>query len=142
MGLFDIFKKGTFFNGRSTEGLQDDDLDFEKWINAHRKWRLRLQAYIQGESKEELDEHAICHDDRCDLGKWLHGNGKKFYNELPVYQRLVTDHATFHRSAGEVVAKFKQEGEKEARRTLTGEFDMSSLRVIDGLSELERKVKQ
>lgn len=142
MAFFDLFKKLAFFKGRSTEGLQEEDLDFQKWVSAHRNWRQRLIAYIEGNSQETLDEHVICHDDRCDLGKWIHGNGQRFYGEEPPFQRLVNDHAAFHRSAGDVVSLFKSKGEKEARRTLTGDFDLCSMRVIDGLSQLERRVKQ
>lgn len=141
MALFDFFRKLSFFKGRSTEGLREEDLDFQKWIGAHRNWRQRLVAYIDGTSGETLDEAVICRDDRCDLGKWIHGNGTKFYGGEVPFQRLVGDHAAFHRAAGEVVGLFKASGEKEARRTLTGDFDLCSMRVIDGLEQLERRVK-
>ncbi|MCE1183853.1 MAG: CZB domain-containing protein [Rhodocyclales bacterium] len=142
MALFNFFKKLSFFSGRSTEGLQEEDLDFQKWIAAHRNWRQRLVSYIDGSSREVLDEHAICHDDRCDLGKWVHSNGKKFYGDEAVFQRLVGDHAAFHRAAGDVVGLYKTKGEKDARRVLSSDFDLCSLRVIDGLEQLERRVKQ
>lgn len=141
MALFDFFKKMSFFSGRSTEGLQEEDLDFQKWIAAHRDWRRRLLAYIDGVSDEKLDETVICHDNRCDLGKWIHGNGGKFYGGEAVFQQLQQDHAAFHRSAGEVVSQFKQQGEKHARRTLNGEFDLHSMHVVSGLEQLEQQVK-
>ena len=142
MALFDFFRKLSFFKGRSTEGLQEEDLDFEKWVNAHRNWRHRLVAYIDGTSTEALDETAICHDNRCDLGKWIHGNGNKFYGDVPTFQRLIQDHAAFHKSAAEVVGQFKVNGEKDARRILNSEFDLCSMRVVSGLEQLERQVKQ
>ncbi len=142
MALFNLFRNISFFKGRSTEGLNEEDLDFSKWITAHRDWRHRLVAYIEGASNEQLDEHAICHDNRCDLGKWIHGNGKKFYGDEAVFQRLQEDHAAFHRAAGEVVSQFKSGGEKEARRVLNGDFDMRSMHVVNGLEQLERKISQ
>lgn len=142
MALFDFFRKFSFFKGRSTEGLLEEDLDFQKWIAAHRNWRQRLVAYLDGSSSETLDESVICHDNRCDLGEWIHGNGNKFYGDVPVFQRLIQDHAAFHRSAAEVVGQFKQGGEKDARRILNGEFDLCSMRVIGGLEQLERQVRQ
>lgn len=142
MAMFDFFRKLSFFKGRSTEGLQDEDLDFQKWVAAHRDWRRRLVSYIDGSSTETLDETAICHDNRCDLGKWIHGNGGKFYGDVPVFKRLADDHAAFHRAAGEVVGQFKQQGEKEARRILNGEFDLRSMHVVSGLEQLEKQVKQ
>jgi hypothetical protein len=141
MSFFDFFRKLSFFKGRSVEGLQEEDLDFQKWIAAHRNWRRRLQDYIDGMSVESLDENAICHDDRCELGKWIHGNGWKFYKEENTFQQLVTDHACFHRSAAEVVVYHKKNDEKSARKTLQGDFDRYSMHVISALERLEKQVK-
>ncbi len=96
MALFNFFRKLSFFANRSTEGLQEEDLDFQKWIAAHRDWRRRLQAYIDGLSTEQLDEKAISCDDRCDLGKWIHGNGRRFYGSENNFRQLQADHAHFH----------------------------------------------
>ena len=142
MALFDFFRKFSFFKGRSTEGLVADDLDFQKWIAAHRDWRRRLVSYIDGSSQEALDETVICVDNRCDLGKWIHSNGIKFYGEEQTFKHLVDDHAKFHQAAGEVVRLYKNDGVKKATRALTGEFDIRSMRVIGDLEALERQVKR
>lgn len=142
MAFFDFFRKFSFFQGRSTEGLQEEDLDFQKWIGAHRDWRRRLLAFLDGSSTETLDENVICCDDRCELGKWIHGNGGKFYSQVSTFDQLVTDHAAFHRSAGEVVRLFKTEDEKTARKALHGDFDRYSMHVIGGLEKLEQQVKR
>lgn len=140
MAIFDMFKKFAFFKGRTTEGLQAEDLDFQKWIGAHRNWRQRLIAYIDGSGTETLDEVVVCRDDRCELGQWLHGNGQRFYAGENIFQRLVNDHAAFHQAAGKVISIFKSKGERDARRKLTGDFDLCSVRVIDDLNQLERRV--
>ena len=141
MSFLSIFRKFAFFNGRSTDGLRDEDLDFQKWINAHRAWRQRLVALLEGNSKEQLDEQAVCRDDRCELGHWIHGNGQRFYGDESAFQRLTNDHAAFHRAAGEVVSLHRQQDERQARRVLNGEFDLCSVRVISGLEALEQRVK-
>ena len=141
MALFEFFRKLNFFQGRSTDGLREEDLDFQKWIEIHRDWRHRLVAYIDGISQETLDETVICLDNRCELGRWLQGHGKQFYGDEAIFQRLVHDHAAFHRSAGDVVAQFKSHGEKNARRTLHGEFDLHSMHVVNALEQLEQRVK-
>ncbi len=142
MALFDFFRKLNFFANRSTEGLREEDLDFQKWIAAHRDWRRRLQAYIDGLSTEQLDEKVISCDDRCDLGKWIHGNGRRFYGSESNFRQLQTDHAHFHKAAGEVVSCYKEKGEREAKRALHGDFDRYSMHVITGLEKLEQQVKQ
>jgi hypothetical protein len=141
MALFDFFKKFSFFGGRSTEGLREEDLDFQKWVAAHRDWRRRLLEYIDGIGKEELDETIVCQDNRCELGKWIHGNGRKFYGGEAIFQRLVYDHAAFHRSAGKVISLFKKRDEKNAHRALNSEFDLHSMHVINALEQLEHRVK-
>ncbi|MDD2885386.1 MAG: CZB domain-containing protein [Dechloromonas sp.] len=142
MALFDFFRKLNFFKDRSTDGLQEEDLDFQKWIAAHRNWRHRLLTYIDGLSTEELDEKIISCDDRCDLGKWIHGNGRRFYGSETTFRQLQTDHAHFHRAAGEVIVCYKQHGERDAKRALNGEFDRYSMHVVTGLEKLEQRVKQ
>lgn len=142
MALFDFFRKLSFFSGRSTDGLKEEDLDFQKWVAAHRDWRRRLLAHIDGNSSETLDENAICHDNRCELGRWIHANGTRFYGNEPVFQRLVKDHADFHLCAGDVVKTHREQGEKASRRLLNSEFDMHSMHVVSALEQLELRVKQ
>ncbi|MBI4998312.1 MAG: CZB domain-containing protein [Rhodocyclales bacterium] len=141
MALFDFMRGISFFRGKSTEGLTQDDIDFAKWVAAHRNWRRRLSDYIQGSSREELDENLVCKADRCDLGKWIAGNGSRFYGKLPVFGKLRDHHVQFHRCAGQVVRVFKSEGQHAATKALHTEFDLVSLKVIEHLESLENEVK-
>jgi hypothetical protein len=141
MALFDFFSRLSFFKGRDTAGMTDDDLDFAKWNQVHQQWRNRLSAYISGASQEDLNEHHVCLDDRCDLGRWIYGHGRRYYGDLPVFNQLRCHHADFHRSAGNVVALYKTKGAAAAQKALHEEFDLHSLRVVRGLEGLERHVK-
>ena len=49
------------------------DFDFDKAIEAHRQWKVRLRKAISG--RDTLDSDTICRDDQCPLGKWIHGPG-------------------------------------------------------------------
>jgi hypothetical protein len=141
MGLFDFMRNIGFFQGKDTEGLTDDDVDFAKWTAAHRNWRRRLSDYIQGSSQEELDEGIVGLPDRCELGQWIEGNGNRFYGTLPVFGKLRDHHAEFHRCAGKVVRICKTDGRQAATKALHTEFDLVSLKVIDQIEALEREVK-
>jgi aerotaxis receptor len=141
MGLFDFMRGFRFFEGKNTAGLTAEDLDFSKWTAAHRNWRRRLTDYIQGASQEELDEGIVCRDDCCELGIWINGNGNRFYGKLPVFGKLREHHTRFHRSAGNVVHTYKQEGRHAATKALHSEFDLASLKVIEHLESLEQDVK-
>lgn len=141
MGLFDFVRGIHFFQGKDTAGLSQEDLDFAKWMAAHRNWRKRLSDYIHGSSQEQLDEGIVCRADRCDLGKWIDGNGSRFYGKLPVFGKLRDQHADFHRCAGHVINVFKREGQHAATKALHTEFDLVSLKVIEHLEALEHEVK-
>lgn len=140
MALFDFLRKFSFFRGRDTEGMAEEDLDFLKWIKAHRDWRTRLIAYIDGTSVEELDEYEICRDDRCTLGHWIHGHGTQFYGDVEVFEQLKSHHRDFHISAGMVVTMFKKAGVQAARKALNQDFDLNSMRVVRSIEALERQV--
>jgi hypothetical protein len=62
------------------------EINISECIDAHMKWKGRLQNYVDGTSKEQLDPMIICRDDQCALGKWIYGpalqyfcNGEGFY---------------------------------------------------------------
>lgn len=77
-------------------------MDFDGAIMAHTKWKRRLQAAVSG--AEKLDPATIRRDDQCDLGKWLHGEGKVHAKHAD-YGKLVSSHATFHTCAADVVVQ-------------------------------------
>lgn len=141
MALFDFLKRFSFFKGRDISDLQEEDLDFAKWINAHRDWRRRLTAYIEGTSTETLDESVVCLDNRCDLGKWIYSHGGRFYGDLPIFGKLKDHHADFHRSAGKVIHIYKTDGQEAAAKALHADFDLQSMRVVGCLQTLEKQVK-
>lgn len=142
MAFFDFFRSFSFFKGKDVTDLHEEDLDFQKWIAAHRNWRQRLTSYVDGSSQEVLDENVICVDNRCDLGKWIHGHGGKFYGDVSTFQKMMKDHAQFHATAGQVVRFYKSQDVRSARNMLNGDFDLYSLRVIQGLESLEKQIKQ
>ena len=140
MALFDFFRRLSFFKERDTAGMTAEDLDFKKWIQAHRDWRQRLTNYIAGTSTEELDEETVCRDDRCALGQWIYGHGMKYYGDLTVFHDMRHHHADFHRSAGNVIRCFKSQGTQAAKRMMHQDFDRNSFLVISDLQSLERRI--
>ncbi len=141
MALLNLFRRLKFFEGRNTNGMKDEDLDFSAWVKVHMDWRTRLVAYIHGTSREALNEHVICLDDYCDLGRWIHSHGQRYYGDVPSFNELRSRHADFHATAGRVVSVFKSAGPLAAQKALNEEFDLSSIRVVRCLENLERHVK-
>lgn len=79
------------------------DFDFDKAIEAHRQWKVKLRKAIA--DREKLDANLICRDDQCPLGKWIHGPGGRRWGSKPSFTELTKHHANFHIAAGEVARK-------------------------------------
>jgi Chemoreceptor zinc-binding domain len=112
-------------------------LNFKTAIDAHMKWKSRLEQYINGTSEENLSVEGISRDDQCVLGKWIHSTGGQRFGNLREFQELKMDHARFHLCAGDVltcaVAGDKQGAFDKLR---SGDYSQASERVKLHLARL------
>ena len=90
--------------------------DFDQAIAAHRDWKVRLRKAIAGQ--ETLDADTICRDDRCALGKWIHGPGAAQWGQRPGFAPLQARHAEFHEVAGGVARKINAGQYADAERLI------------------------
>ena len=116
-------------------------LDIDLAMSAHENWKLRLQGYLDGVSTESFSAEEICFDDRCDLGKWIHGSGKAQLGSFPGFTALMGHHKMFHYAASNVVALSKAGNERDAHAMLTGQFSKFSREVRQDLAMLQRLVE-
>ena len=74
-------------------------------ITAHVNWKLRIHTLLVGKLSEKLDPATIVRDNVCELGKWIHTDGKK---QIPGAQHaeLLAIHADFHRETARIVGEF------------------------------------
>ena len=112
-------------------------LDIETARAAHENWKLRLEAYLAGNSTEDFAPEVICFDDRCDLGKWIHGQGKARLGQFPGFTALMGHHRMFHYAASNVVSLHKANHTEEARQMLGQQFNEFSNKVVQDLNVLE-----
>lgn len=117
-----------------------DDLDIQVAISAHENWKNRLQAYLDGTSKEAFDANVVCFDDRCDLGKWIHSSGKAKLGQYPGFTALMSHHKMFHFAASNVVALQSRGKTAEADVILRGQFSQFSKSVVGDLNALSEMV--
>ncbi len=141
MGLFDFLK--SFGSKKEQEKAQQDvaqaltKLDLDIAIGAHRNWKDRLTNYLAGNSSEDLRPEVICHDDRCDLGKWIHSDGQRQLGQYSMFLELRAVHKIFHQQASSVVA-LHQSGKLEAAQwLLDGEYSKTSDRIVSRLEDLK-----
>lgn len=131
---------------KKTESVSEvpckSDFNFLTAIEAHVRWKIRLEAYLNGTSDEKLDASVVCKDDQCALGKWIYGEGGKTYGEHPKFQDIKETHTRFHICAGEVI-KLADKGEVETARKMlcSGDYYKASHRVTSDLAKLSLELE-
>jgi hypothetical protein len=121
------------------DGAKDitEGLDIEAAIMAHQNWKLRLDAYIEGRSNEDLRPETICFDDRCDLGRWIHSTGKARLGAFPGFTAMTEQHRMFHYVASNVVSLAQSGKRQEAERMLATSYEQRSAAVVQSLQQLQ-----
>lgn len=112
-------------------------LNFMTAIDAHMKWKTRLENYIQGTGNEDLKVEVVCRDDQCPLGKWIYSTGGERFGEIDTFGEMKDQHAAFHRCAGKVLETAQAGRKEEAMRLLQhGEYVRASEQVKRLLAKL------
>lgn len=134
--------------GRDGAGASDaraairSDVNIVDCIDAHMKWKGRLQSYLEGASKEQLDPAVISCDDQCALGKWIHGPAPNYFHDDEGFLKLCSDHAYFHLIAGAVVRKAQENDLEESAALFKNEYVRASREVIQDLTELNKLLNE
>ena len=111
--LPDAASAGPAFGGAETSV---EHFDFDAAIEAHRQWKVRLRSAIADRSR--LDADTICRDDRCPLGRWIHGPGGARWGQKPDFTTLRDKHREFHEVAGGVARQINAARYDEAERMI------------------------
>lgn len=108
-------------------------------IAAHVNWKLRIHALLTGRLSEKLEPTNIARDNVCELGKWIHGEGK---GTMPPAEHatLVAAHAAFHKEAARIVGDVYG-GHKIGLEAIdmNAPFGKLTTQVVGILSKLDRK---
>lgn len=100
MALFNMFNKSEAA-APADDAVSSSGIDFMAAIEAHVRWKVRLEKYIDGTTTEKLDPNVVGADNLCALGKWIYGIGGERYSANPLFQDIRETHAEFHKcSAG------------------------------------------
>lgn len=118
------------------------EINIPECIDAHMKWKGRLQKYLDGTSEEKLDPMVICRDDQCVLGKWIHGPALNYFHDDEDFHKLRADHANFHFVAGTVVKKIQENDFAGSDALMRSDYARASRDVIQGLTELNKSLNQ
>lgn len=80
-------------------------LDWEQLKMAHLVWRINFRSLLNGGSGK-LEDSKIKDHTQCDMGKWLHGEGREKFGTNPMYHDLVEYHKIFHEMATNAYQEF------------------------------------
>jgi Chemoreceptor zinc-binding domain len=112
-------------------------LNFMTAIEAHIKWKSRLENYIEGTSTEDLKVEVVCRDDQCPLGKWIYSTGGERFGSIDTFGDMKGQHALFHQCAGRIVETAQAGKKDEAARLLQyGDYVRASEQVKRLLAKL------
>lgn len=114
------------------------EIDIDTAIAAHENWKLRLRNYVDGTSSETLFANMVCMDNRCDLGKWLHGPGAERLGKYPAFSMLLARHKYFHVQASNVVELVQANEKGKADQMINSSYRQASNQVVFLLKELKR----
>jgi hypothetical protein len=117
-------------------------MNIDDEIRAHARWKSRLTGYSNNPD-HSIDAAELGDDNRCELGKWISGEAKK-YAHMPEMIALKVSHTAFHRAAADVVRKIDS-GEKCDCMVLTGfksEFGGAAQKVDTQLRALADKISR
>lgn len=114
-------------------------MDLNDAVLAHTKWKIRLKSFISGKGEEVLKADQVGKDNLCELGKWIHGEGRSLADH-DEYQRLKQVHASFHQCAGKIVALAGSGKSGDAEKMLApdGEFTKLSMSVVNAINECKK----
>lgn len=115
-------------------------MDLNQAILAHQQWKSRLNQFLGGSSQEVLDPATTGKDDQCELGKWIHGEGRREFRDEPAFLALHDCHEHFHRKAGEVVKMVRLGHVKEAQEIYDREFPQDSKEIALSIHRLKKLV--
>lgn len=125
----------------SAEEEEFEGLNFRTAIESHQKWKTRLQGVIDSGAADTLSVEEVARDDRCALGKWLHGPGNQKFGHQSTFKTLQENHAHFHTCAGKVLESALNGNKSEAQTALkSGDFAQASQAVVMNLAQMYNKI--
>ena len=113
-------------------------MDFDSAIMAHSAWKQKLGVYLRNPDKS-LKANDVEVDNKCDLGKWIYGEGAK-HSALPEYSTLKTEHAKFHKCAASIITQ-ADAGKSMTEEIALGsgsEFSTASSNVVGAIMKMKR----
>ena len=112
-------------------------MDLDHAIQKHAEWKIKFRTAIT--RQETMDVDTISKDNCCELGKWLHGDGRTSYGWLQSFGQCVARHAAFHTEAGKVAQVVNARRYAQAEAMLENETPYSQASSAVGIAIVKLK---
>ncbi len=111
-------------------------------IRAHVAWRAKLSSYLR-KRDGTLKASEIEVDGRCELGRWIAGEGTA-HAASPEFGAVRVLHARFHRCAADVVRKADADKDVSEEVVLGGSsaYGMVSTDLVGALRSMRARLGQ
>lgn len=84
-----------------------------------------------------MDRTIVCTDTNCELGKWIHGEGKEYAGNAD-FETLKKAHKSFHESIGKVLDLVANKKDEDAKLEMrSGTFKQFSTEVVLCISKIK-----
>ena len=91
-------------------------MNLDEAVRTHVEWRAKFRVAIV--NKEQMDADTIGKDNCCEVGKWLHGEGKSLFGSEPEFLRALDKHKVFHAEAGNIARLINEQKYTEAETAI------------------------
>ncbi len=112
-------------------------MNLDSALQKHMEWKVTFRTAIS--KQEQMDASTIAKDNCCELGKWLHGEGKTECGDLTSFATTLTKHAAFHVEAGKIASAINAQKYTEAETMLSGSSPFSAVSNEVGVAIMRLK---
>jgi hypothetical protein len=109
-------------------------------IDAHMKWKLALQQYVEGNSEEGIDPAEIMHEEQSLAGRWIHLHAADTLSGYGAFFTVRAKHAQCHVLAAEVVEKVQQGDRAGALHLMNERLLKISHELVYAMIDLDRQL--
>jgi aerotaxis receptor len=123
------------------QGGGQSGFSLEAAVAAHVDWKAKLRgAVMRG---DQFDVATVSRDDACNLGKWLHGDGRQCCAQLAGFTTLIERHAAFHREVGQVAQLVNAGRQDDALAALESgtPFTRATQATVKAIRELQAEMR-
>lgn len=112
-------------------------MNLDSAIQKHMEWKVKFRTAIA--KQEQMDAVTIGKDNCCELGKWLHGEGKTQCSGLPSYSMVLGKHAAFHVEAGKIATAINAKKYTDAETMLSASSAFANISGEVGIALMRLK---